>query len=243
MVAQPPTFPPHDLLEVHLARVRERLAAAAARAGRSESARIVAAIKYLDAQQTLALAQAGVQHLGENRLDALQEKRSFVGDVPGVEWHYIGRLQSRKAEEVAQLAGWVHTLCSDSAAARLGRARDAGHAPRILVQVNTAGDPAKDGIQPDDLLAFLDGLPEGLAVHGLMTMPAFAERPEESRAAFAQLRELLETGREHFDGRHPLTELSMGTSQDAEVAVEEGATFVRLGKILYAPQDLSTEGG
>jgi uncharacterized pyridoxal phosphate-containing UPF0001 family protein len=109
--------------------------------------------------------------------------------------------------------------------------------PELFVQVNVADDPAKDGLQPDDLEEFLDGLPDGLRVSGLMTMPAFAADPTESRGAFSRLRALAGSMHERFGERHPVTSLSMGTSQDFDVAIQEGATHVRLGRILYVEQE------
>lgn len=228
----------------NLSRINERLALACVRSGRDDDISVVAATKYLDAEGVEALARAGVRHLGENRLEALREKsRSLPADID-VEWHFIGRLQSRKVDSIVPLVGWIHTLCTTSAASRLARcavvrrrASGGGAAfPRLIVQVNTAEDPAKDGVTPDALFDFLDVLPDELRVDGLMTMPAAAPEPEASRPAFAMLRELRDAARPRFAGRHPMRELSMGTSQDFEVAVEEGATFVRLGTVLYAPQ-------
>ncbi|MCW2923155.1 MAG: hypothetical protein JWM98_559 [Thermoleophilia bacterium] len=212
--------------------VRERIDAAARRSGRAGTdVRVLAATKYLDGPASAALVVAGVEDVAENRLDGLAAKRAS-GVVPdGVRWHFIGRLQSRQAAAVAAEVDAIHTLCTASAAARLaaGAAR-----PQLFVQVNVDGDPAKDGIEPEGVERFLAALPDELRVEGLMAMPAFATDPEASRPAFARLRGLRDTLAANVAGRHPLASLSMGTSQDFEVAVAEGATHVRLGRILYA---------
>lgn len=221
-----------DAVRDGLARVRESIEAAAARSGRTaEDVRIVAAVKYVDAQACADMASAGILDLAESRFEQLVEKQES-GIVPaGTRWHFIGRLQSRQAPAIAERAAILHTLCTESAARRLA---GAGSKAELLVQVNVAGDPAKDGLPPADVEPFLEALPAELVVHGFMAMPAFADDPELSRPAFAALRELRETLAPRLAGRHPLRALSIGTSQDFEVAVEEGATHVRLGRILYA---------
>lgn len=213
-------------------RVRALLEPAARRSGRSlEDVHVVAAVKYVDAQATADIVAAGVMDVAESRLDQLVEKQD-AGIVPDTaRWHWIGRLQSRQAPQVAARCGMVHTLCTDSAARRLANAEAR---PELLVQVNIDGDPAKDGLAPDDVERFLEELPGGLAVSGFMAMPAWTDDPERSRPAFAALRELRDRLAPLLAGRHELRWLSMGTSQDAVVAVEEGATHVRLGRILYA---------
>jgi pyridoxal phosphate enzyme (YggS family) len=215
-----------------LARVRESIASAAATSARSASdVTIVAAVKYIDAQACADLVAAGVRDLAESRASQLDDKQRSGVIPPEARWHFIGRLQSREAPQIAQHVDSIHSLCSPSAAARLARA-DARC--ELLVQVNIAGDPAKDGIQPVDVERFLAELPEQLTIAGFMAMPAFAEDPEQSRGAFAALRELRDELAPAFAGRHELRELSIGTSQDYVVAVEEGATRVRLGRVLYA---------
>ena len=221
-----------------LARVREAIAAAAATSGRSADAvRVVAAVKYVAASSTRALVDAGIVDLADNRLAQLEERRSAEPELqpPLVSWHYIGRLQSREAVRVATLVGTIHTLCTASAARRLDTAaREQGlELPATYLQVNVDGDPAKDGLMPDQVEPFLLELPDTLVVSGFMTMPAFAEDPAASRPAFAALRELRDRLAPRVAGRHELVDLSMGTSQDYAVAVEEGATHVRLGRILY----------
>jgi pyridoxal phosphate enzyme (YggS family) len=174
---------------------------------------VVAATKYVAAEELGILAEAGVEVVGENRAQDLEAKHAQYADA--FRWHFIGHLQSRKAKTVNGLCELVHSLDSASAAKRL-------QIP-ALVQVNLAGEESKSGIAPGELEAFLESSP--VEVRGLSTMPPFAEDPEQSRPYFRRLRELAE--------RLGLKELSMGTSQDYRVAAEEGATFVRVGSVLY----------
>ncbi|MGI9116780.1 MAG: YggS family pyridoxal phosphate-dependent enzyme [Gaiellales bacterium] len=217
-----------------VARTRERIAAAAARAGRAaEEVEIVAAIKYLDAEDLPLLHAAGITRVGENRTDQLVAKQDLYGDL--FTWDFIGHLQSRKVKEIAGRVQLIHSLFTESTAAQI---ESRSPAPQeVLVEVNTAGDPDKDGVAPDGLDAFLELLAPlaNVRVTGLMTMPAFAEDPEQSRAAFAALRELAARASGRWAGTHRFDRLSMGTSQDFEVAVEEGATLVRAGSVLLAP--------
>jgi pyridoxal phosphate enzyme (YggS family) len=174
---------------------------------------VVAATKYVSAKELGVLAEAGVEVVGENRAQDLEAKHAAHGEA--FRWHFIGHLQSRKAKTVNELCELVHSLDSASAAKRL-------EVP-ALVQVNLAGEESKSGVAPDKLEAFLAECP--VEVRGLSTMPPLARDPEESRPYFRTLRELGE--------RFELKELSMGTSQDYRVAAEEGATFVRVGSVLY----------
>jgi uncharacterized pyridoxal phosphate-containing UPF0001 family protein len=167
----------------------------------------------VSADELGVLAKAGVEVVGENRAQDLEAKHAEHGDA--FRWHFIGHLQSRKAKTVNELCELVHSLDSESAAKRL--------AIPALVQVNLAGEQSKSGVAPQELEAFLASTPT--EVRGLSTMPPLAEDPEESRPYFRKLRELGE--------RYGLEELSMGTSQDYRVAADEGATFVRVGSVLY----------
>lgn len=159
-----------------------------------------------------ALAEAGVDVVGENRAQDLEAKHAEYGDV--FRWHFIGHLQSRKAPVVSELCELCHSLSSASAARKL--------TVPALVEVNLSDEPTKSGVTPDQLPALLELHAD---VRGLMTMPPATEDPEESRPYFRRLRELAES--------HGLHELSMGTSQDYRVAAEEGATFVRVGAVLW----------
>jgi uncharacterized pyridoxal phosphate-containing UPF0001 family protein len=174
---------------------------------------VVAATKYVSLEDMATLAEAGVEVVGENRAQDLVAKHDRYADM--FRWHFIGHLQSRKAKDVNATCELVHSLASDSAAKRL-------EIP-ALVEVNLSGEETKSGIEPDGLAAFLDLYPD---VRGLMTMPPLADDPDASRPYFRRLRELAE--------EHGLRELSMGTTQDYQVAVEEGATLIRVGSALYA---------
>jgi PLP dependent protein len=173
---------------------------------------VVVATKYVTADELGVLAQAGVAVVGENRAQDLAAKHERWGDA--FRWHFIGHLQSRKARTVSDICELCHSLSSESAAAKL--------TIPALVEVNLSGEPTKSGVTPAELPGFLELYAD---VRGLMTMPPWTDDPEASRPYFRRLRELaLE---------HGLRELSMGTSQDYRVAVEEGATYVRVGSTLF----------
>jgi pyridoxal phosphate enzyme (YggS family) len=203
-------------IRANLERVRERIAGA----GRDPAeVRICAAIKYVPVQELGALAEAGVAIVGENRAQDLVEKQERLGRDAFEEWHFIGALQSRKVRDIAPRVSLIHSVASDSALRQLEK----HPASEVLVQVNVAGEEGKAGIAPGELGDFIARCP--VPVGGLMTMPPFVERAEDSRPHFAALAELA--------AEHDLRELSMGTTQDFEVAVAEGATIVRLGTVLY----------
>jgi uncharacterized pyridoxal phosphate-containing UPF0001 family protein len=171
---------------------------------------VVAATKYVALADMAALIEAGVAVVGENRAQDLEAKHAEYGDA--FRWHFIGHLQSNKAKVVNRICELVHSVDTDSTARRL-------EIP-MLVQVNLAGESSKSGVAPDEIGAYL-----GYDVRGLSTMPPAAATPGDSRRWFAQLRELA--------GAHGLRELSMGTTQDYAVAAEEGATYVRVGSVLF----------
>ncbi len=201
-----------------LARVREQIAAA----GRDpRQVEILAAVKYLPAALLPALREGGVRLVGENTAQQLAAKQDAH---PGLfTWDFIGNLQSRKVRLIVPRVRYIHSVCTDSALAQLER--HAQPSTRVLVEVNVAGEPGKGGVAPEQLERFVARCP--VPVIGLMTMPPQTEQPERSRPYFAALRELAAT--------LGLKQLSMGTSQDYRVAVEEGATILRLGTILYHP--------
>jgi PLP dependent protein len=201
------------------ARIREEIDAAARRAGRDPSdVELLAAVKYVALEGVGALLDAGVTLLGENRAQELEAKAAAW---PGARWHFIGQLQSRKVKQILPLVELIHSVASDSALRQLER--HGTPETEVLVEVNVAGEEGKAGIAPDELPAVLERAP--VRVVGLMGMPPFTDDPERSRPHFAALRELAET--------HGLRHLSMGTSQDYAVAVEEGATIVRVGSVLF----------
>jgi uncharacterized pyridoxal phosphate-containing UPF0001 family protein len=192
----------------NLERVREQI---------GPDVEVLAATKYVPKRDLPALAEAGIELVGENRAQDLLEKQEAHGDL--FTWDFIGQLQSRKVKDVAPNVRLIHSLASESALRRL----EEHPAKEVLIQVNVAGEQGKAGIDPAELGEFIARCP--VPVTGLMTMPPFVERAEDNRRHFARLAELA--------GEHGLSRLSMGTTQDYAVAAEEGATVVRLGSVLY----------
>jgi uncharacterized pyridoxal phosphate-containing UPF0001 family protein len=197
-------------VRANLERIRERV---------GPKVELLAATKYVPTEEMESLAEAGLTLVGENRLQDLEAKRERWGDT--FQWDFIGNLQSRKVKRLLTAVRLIHSVASDSVLEQLGRHAEPD--TEILIEVNVAGDSGKGGVAPDELGAFIERCP--VTVSGLMTMPPFSQNPEESRPFFARLAEL--------GAEHGLERLSMGTSQDYEVAVEEGATIVRLGTALY----------
>jgi PLP dependent protein len=210
-MVDPITHVDPELIRANLERIR-------AKAG--PGVEILAATKYIRSDDMGALAEAGITLVGENRLQDLEEKQERWRDR--FTWDFIGNLQSRKVTRLLPLVRLIHSVASDSALEQLGRHGNAG--TEVLVEVNLSGEQGKGGIEPAGLDEFIDRSP--VRVSGLMTMPPFTEDPEDSRPYFARLAELA--------GDRGLERLSMGTSQDWEVAVQEGATIVRLGSVLWS---------
>jgi uncharacterized pyridoxal phosphate-containing UPF0001 family protein len=202
---------------IEAAKVADNLARAREIAG--DGVEILAATKYVPLEEMGVLAEAGVRLVGENRQQDMAAKRERWGEA--FEWDFIGALQSRKVKQLLPICRLIHSVATDSALEQLGR--HGGPETEVLVEVNVAGEEGKAGIGPAELGAFIERCP--VRVSGLMTMPPFSQDPESSRPHFAKLAELA--------AEHGLDRLSMGTSQDWEVAVEEGATIVRLGTALY----------
>jgi PLP dependent protein len=196
-------------------RVRRNLESVRERIG--TEIEVLAAVKYVEAGDLPALAEAGIELVGENRAQELLAKQDAHGEL--FTWDFIGQLQSRKVKDIAPHVRLIHSLASESAMRQLEECP----AKEVLIQVNVAGEEGKAGIEPAELGDFIAQCP--VPVTGLMTMPPFVERPEDNRRHFARLAELA--------AEHGLSRLSMGTSQDYEVAAEEGATIVRLGSVLY----------
>jgi pyridoxal phosphate enzyme (YggS family) len=215
----------------NLARVHEEIADAAARGGRDPGAvELLAAVKYVPAEELGVLADAGITLAGENRAQELERKVAAPGG-DRFTWDFIGHLQSRKVKQVLPHVRLIHSVGSDSVVRELGKqtaaAGPGAPRPRVLVEVNIAGEEGKSGIAPGALDEFVARCREegGAEVVGLMTMPPLADTAEESRRWFAALAEL--------GAAQGLSQLSMGTTQDFTVAVEEGATIVRVGTKLY----------
>lgn len=213
-----------ERVRANLAAVRAEVAAAAKSAGRDPGEiEVLAAGKYVPADELSVLAEAGIGLIGENRAQELSAKVAAYGDL--FTWDFIGALQSKHVRSIVAHVRLIHSLSSDSALRELERHLErARPGLRVLVEVNLAADPAKSGIAPRHLDAFIARSP--VPVAGLMTMPPLARDAEQSRPWFRQLRDLA-----HERG---LRELSMGTTQDFAVAVQEGATIVRIGTRLYA---------
>jgi len=215
-----------------VAEARERVARACDRAGRSpEEVELLAATKYVPVDQLGALAEAGVRVVGENVAAALAEKQERFGDA--FTWDFIGHLQSRKAKLVLPRVRLVHSVESESVLRQVER--HPGEPPGLLLEVNVGGEESKYGVPPGEVERFLElaSQYERVRFAGLMAMPPPARDPEQARPWFAALRELAGRLRGSWSPRHDFSILSMGTSQDYEVAVEEGATICRLGSLLY----------
>jgi len=217
-----------EVIHANLERVRAQITAASERAqqrqpaGERREVEILAATKYVAPADLPVLAEAGIRLVGENRAQDLQEKVAAHGEL--FEWDFIGQLQSRRVRLIVPHVRMIHSLASESALRELERHLDlARPGLRVLLEVNIAREPGKAGIAPEEIDAFVARSP--VPVAGLMTMPPLSPQPEDSRRWFAALRELAR--------EHELEQLSMGTSQDYVVAVEEGATVVRIGTSLY----------
>jgi len=208
---------PEPILGIEPETVRRNLERVRERCG--PQVEILAATKYVAADEMEALAEAGIRLVGENRLQDLEAKRERHGEL--FSWDFIGNLQSRKVKRIVPLVRLIHSVATDSALEQLGRWAEPQ--TEILVEVNLSGEQGKGGVAPEDLGEFIGR--SATPVSGLMTMPPLTSDPEDSRPYFARLAELA--------AEHGLRRLSMGTSQDWEVAAEEGATIVRLGTSLY----------
>lgn len=215
-------------LRAALDEARERMDDACARSGRPPgSAELVLAGKYVGAEEAPALVEAGVRVIGENRLQDLQAKQDVLGSA--VEFDFIGHLQGRKVKDVLPRVRLIHSVDRLGLVQEIARRADDG--ARVLLQVNLAGEETKGGFAPGDLDAACEACADGgITVGGLMALPPFTEDPEASRPWFERLRELRDGLAGRWAPQHDLHDLSMGTSQDFVVAVEAGATMVRVGR-------------
>lgn len=214
-----------------LARVRETVARHQAVAGWRHPVRIIGVTKGHGAEAVRAARSAGLEDVGENRVQEALAKQEQVGDVPMV-WHLIGTLQRNKARHAVGRFALIHSVDRADLAAELDRLASPGTRQQVMVHVNCSDEPQKGGVEPEGVPGLLDGLRalERLEVVGLMTMSALTDDAAEQRRAFRHLRELRESAEREG---HRLPELSMGMSGDFPVAVEEGATMIRLGTILF----------
>jgi pyridoxal phosphate enzyme (YggS family) len=212
------------VIAANLARIREEV---------GPGVEILAATKYVDADGLPALHEAGITLVGENRTDALAAKQAAHADL--FTWDFIGHVQSRKVRDIVGRVRLIHAVDSVSACEQLDRRREPGASVTCLLQVNVASEDTKSGIAPGSVDAFLEEIAplSEVQFRGLMTMPPAVTDPELARPWFSALRELRDRLAPVWAGRHDLTHLSMGTSQDYAVAAQEGATIVRVGGVLY----------
>jgi pyridoxal phosphate enzyme (YggS family) len=224
-----------EQIRERLVRVREQIARAAERAGRNaEEITLIAVSKTFDSATVQQAVDAGACDLGENRVqEAIGKTAAVNGDV---RWHLIGHLQSNKARIAVETFAVIHTIDSVELAGRLDRiAGELGRRPAVLVQVDLAHEPTKSGADQNELPAIIEALDSAshLEFRGLMTLPPFFDSPEQTRPYFQSLREILEGLNLVRPAERKLTELSMGMSHDFEVAIEEGATMVRVGTAIF----------
>jgi pyridoxal phosphate enzyme (YggS family) len=224
-----------EQIRERLARVRVKVARAAERAGRSaENVTLIAVSKTIDSATVQLAVDAGMRDLGENRV---QEGVNKAGQISGdVRWHLIGHLQSNKARQAVETFGVIHTIDSKELVDRLDRiAGELGRRPKVLVQVDLAHEPTKSGADESELPSIIETLDQAqhLEFRGLMVLPPFFDSPEQTRPYFRRLRETLERLNRSRTPERKLTELSMGMSHDFEVAIEEGATMVRVGTAIF----------
>jgi pyridoxal phosphate enzyme (YggS family) len=220
-------------VRMRLEQAEQRIARACERAGRSPGdVELLAATKYVPAEELGVLAEAGVRVVGENIASDLEVKQDRWGDL--FTWDFIGHLQSRKTKAVLPRVRLIHTVDSESVLRQIER--HAGEPAHVLLEVNVAGEESKQGVAPEEVDRFVEmaGQFEAVRFAGLMTMPPLVRDPEEARPHFAALEQLAARLQAAWSPRHEFRVLSMGTSQDYEVAVEEGATICRLGSVLYS---------
>ncbi len=225
-----------DSVAQNLASIRERIRAACARSGRDPfSVKLVGVTKTVPVERIREGIEAGITILGENYVQEARKKKDALTGVP-VSWHCIGHLQTNKVKAALECCDWIETLDRKALAIELDRrAQWAGREVPVLIQVNIGSEETKGGVAPEDLPAlfkFVSNL-EWLDVRGLMVLPPFFDQPERARPYFRRTRELLDMLREKSSLPERLTELSMGMSGDFEVAIEEGATLVRIGTALF----------
>jgi len=222
-------------LPARLAEVRGEIAARQGRGGWSHPVKIVAVTKTHGPEAVRAAVEAGLVLIGENRVQEALTKQEATRGLP-VEWHLIGSLQRNKVRQVVGHFALVHSIDSWELAEEFQKRAPVGHKQRVLLQVNCSGEPQKGGVEPEACLRLLDRLRtlDRLDVKGLMTMAELTGEEKIQRAAFQRLRAVQQEG---IGAGHALPELSMGMSGDYGVAIEEGATLVRLGTLLFGTRD------
>jgi PLP dependent protein len=226
----------------NLMNINARIHAACSRVGRNAAGvRLIGVTKMVPVDRIREGVAAGIRILGENYVQEAQKKLEALADMP-VSWHFIGHLQSNKAKLVLEAFTCIHSVDRESLARELDRqAHKLGKRVPVLLQVNTGQEDSKSGLAPEELLPFFKRLTacDGIEVRGLMALPPYYDDPEQVRPHFCRLRELLHCLREHIATPEKLTELSMGMSHDFEVAIEEGATMIRIGTALFGTRSVS----
>ncbi len=225
------------MIPERVAEVRQRIARAAARAGRAAGeVRLVAISKTFPPEAVRAAFEAGLREFGENRVQEAEPKIAALADLEGVEWHLVGHLQSNKARRAAELFDCIHSLDSFKLAVKLSEAAVARNRPvPVLLQVDLGEEETKFGVgrsQVRTVVSSIRDLP-GIRLSGLMTMPPYFEDPEKARPFFAELRSLRDSLEQDYPGCLGPRHLSMGMSHDFEVAIQEGATIVRIGSAIF----------
>ncbi|MBW1975567.1 MAG: YggS family pyridoxal phosphate-dependent enzyme [Deltaproteobacteria bacterium] len=225
------------LIAENLKSVRERIKRACSRAGRNpDSVTLVGVTKTVDPERISAGVEAGLEHVGENYVQEAKKKKEKLDNLK-VTWHFIGHLQSNKAKQAVKFFDWIHTLDRQSLAKKLNSAVQKLRTEPlpVLIQVNVGLEDTKSGVHPDELFDLYKSVIhlDGLQVRGLMVIPPFEENPEATRVYFRNLKNLLDRLRDISPTPELLTELSMGMSHDFEVAIEEGATMVRVGTAIF----------
>jgi PLP dependent protein len=237
-------------IAANIARVRERIAAAGLRSGRRpEQVRLIGVSKTISPERIREAHEAGLREFGENRVQEAEAKRPALADL-SITWHMIGHLQTNKARAARELFQWIHSIDSLRVAEKLDRAataadgqasasdRGASACLPVLIEVNLGGEASKSGVAPDRALELARSIStlQALSLRGLMTVPPVSDNPEGARPYFSRLREL----RKVIDSAHlpgvSMDELSMGMSHDFEVAIDEGATMVRVGSAIFGPR-------
>jgi pyridoxal phosphate enzyme (YggS family) len=228
-------------LRGRIARVYERIGRAALRSGRKpEGVTLIAVSKTIEPASIQRALDACITNLGENRVQEAAEKIGRLGG-PELRWHLIGHLQSNKARQAIRMFDFIHTVDSAELAARLDRiAGEVARSLSVLVQIKLGGEPAKSGAAEEALPEIIEALDSAanLRLRGLMVIPPLSESPESARAYFSGLRRILEGLNRGRAPDRQLADLSMGMSEDFEVAVEEGATMVRVGTAIFGPREL-----
>ncbi len=227
----------------NLESILDRIELACRRAGRSPSSvTLIGVGKTMPAEKIRQAATAGLKHIGENYVQEAREKKALLADMD-LTWHFIGHLQTNKAKAAVEIFDWIQTVDRIELAKKIDRAVSSlrNKPLPVLIEVNIGNEPTKSGVPPENIERFYDDLLafDGLVVKGLMVIPPYFEDPEQVRPFFRKTRELLDRLRLRSRTPENLTELSMGMSHDFEVAIEEGATMVRIGTALFGERKVS----